>query len=43
MTRAEGSLLKMATQAFDADSRLRPEPALKLRINLGRSQVSVEP
>jgi hypothetical protein len=38
-----GVLLEMATQAFDADSRLRPGPALKLRIHLGRSKVSVEP
>jgi len=37
-----GVLLEMATEAFDADSRLRPGPALKMRIDLGRSKVSVE-
>jgi hypothetical protein len=40
---ARGVLLEMATQAFDADSRLRPGPAVKLRIDLGRSKVSIEP
>jgi hypothetical protein len=40
---ARGLLLEMATQAFDDESRLRSGPALRLRIDLGKSTVSVEP
>jgi len=39
---ARGLLLEMATRAFDAESRLRPGPSLKLRIDLANSKVSVE-